>query len=195
MTRLIVLRHGPTAWNAEKRIQGRSDIPLSEQGRKTVGRWALGAEFRDFHCITSPLVRACETARIMGLEPSRVEPCLIEMNWGDWEGHILPDLRAELGPEMVANERRGLDFRPPGGESPRDIQGRLGGWLRGLSEPTVAVTHKGVIRALYALACGWDMTADPPQKLRDGMAHGFVIDSDGNPAVERLNISLEALDK
>ena len=41
MTPLIILRHGPTAWNAEKRIQGRSDIPLSENGRKVVGGWRL----------------------------------------------------------------------------------------------------------------------------------------------------------
>ncbi len=192
MIPLVVLRHGPTAWNARKRIQGRSDIPLSEIGRTVVGGWRLTPEIMAYECVSSPLVRALETARIMGLQPSRTEPRLIEMNWGDWEGRILPDLRADLGLEMAANEKRGLDFRAPGGESPRDIQIRLGAWLSGLSEATVAVTHKGVIRALYALASGWDMTDDPPQKLRDGTAHGFVIDSDGNPAVDRLNIPLEA---
>jgi len=195
MTRLIVLRHGPTEWNSDGRIQGHSDIPLSEAGRKIVGDWHLEPGFAAFVCVTSPLVRARETARIMGLKPARTVVELTEMNWGDWEGRRLPDLRAERGAAMSENERQGLDFRPPGGESPRDIQGRLGGWLRGLSEPTVAVSHKGVIRALYALASGWDMTDDPPQKLRDGMAHAFVIDGDGNPTVERLNISLESHDK
>ena len=192
MIPLIVLRHGPTAWNAAKKIQGRSDIALSPAGRDVVGGWALGPEFAAFKCVCSPLVRAQETARIMGFEPSDCEPRLIEMNWGDWEGGTLAELRAEPGQEMTANENRGLDFQPPGGESPRDIQARLGPWLGGIREPTIAVTHKGVIRALYALACGWDMSGDPPQKLRDGMAHSFVIDSDGNPSVDRLNIPLES---
>lgn len=190
MIPLVILRHGPTTWNAEKRIQGRSDIALSDTGRDVVRGWHLEPPFRDFDCVVSPLVRARETARILGLEPTRVEPQLIEMNWGDWEGLRLPDLRLELGMEMLENEKRGLDFRPPGGESPRDIQGRLGGWLRNLRQPTVAVSHKGVIRALYALACGWDMRNDPPEKLRDGTAHSFLVDHNGIPSVERLNISL-----
>lgn len=190
MIPLVILRHGPTTWNAEKRIQGRSDIALSRVGRDIVRGWHLEAAFRDFECVISPLVRARETAHILGLEPARVEPRLIEMNWGDWEGLRLPDLRTDLGTEMLENEKRGLDFRPPGGESPRDIQVRLGGWLRDLRQPTTAVSHKGVIRALYALARNWDMRNDPPEKLRDGTAHHFLIDDNGIPFVERLNISL-----
>ncbi len=190
MIRLVVLRHGPTAWNAGKKIQGRSDIALSPTGRKIVGGWRLEPEFMTYERLSSPLIRAIETARIMGLAPTRRVARLTEMNWGDWEGRTIAGLRAELGLEMAENERRGLDFRPPGGESPRDIQGRLGEWLGELSESTVAVTHKGVIRALYAMASGWDMTGDPVQKLRDGMAHGFIIDSHGNPAIDRLNIPL-----
>src|SRR3546814_19659201 len=71
---------------------------------------------------------------------------------------------------MAAAEALGLDLRPPGGESPRQVQDRLKPWLAERSScgrDTIAVTHKGVIRALYALACGWDMTGPPPDKLRD----------------------------
>jgi probable phosphoglycerate mutase len=53
---------------------------------------------------------------------------------------------------MTQNEAAGLDFRPPGGESPRDVQERLKPYLASLAGPTIAVTHKGVLRALYALA-------------------------------------------
>ena len=56
--------------------------------------------------------------------------------------------------------------------------------------PCVAVTHKGVIRALYAWASGWDMTGRPPDKLRDARAHGFSLDSDGRPHIARLNLEL-----
>ena len=195
MIRLVVLRHGPTAWNAQKKIQGRADIALSQAGREIVAGWRLSAEIMKYDCVSSPLVRAIETASIMGLEPSRTAPELIEMDWGDWEGRTLAGLRAERGHEMIENERRGLDFRPTGGESPRDVQCRLGGWLRRLDKPTVAICHKGVVRALYALACGWDMTGEPPQKLRDGTAHGFLVDSDGIPAVERINMPLGNTDE
>lgn len=94
---------------------------------------------------------------------------------------------------MAKLEARGVDFRPPGGESPRDVQARLGPWLTSFANagrPGVAVTHKGVIRALAALASGWDMTGPAPDKLRAGTAHCFRIDAAGRPAVERLNLPL-----
>jgi probable phosphoglycerate mutase len=53
------------------------------------------------------------------------------------------------------------------------------------------VTHKGVLRALYALATGWDMTRKPPDKLVDGRAHRFQVAADGTPSVFELNIALE----
>jgi probable phosphoglycerate mutase len=129
-----------------------------------------------------------ETARLLGLNPMP-EPRLIEMAWGEWEGRRLKDLRAELGATMTENEAHGLDFRPPGGESPRDVQKRLRPLLASLAGPTVFVTHKGVLRALYALATGWSMTEKGPDKLRDGMVHAFRL-TDGEPAVEKLNIPL-----
>jgi probable phosphoglycerate mutase len=130
-----------------------------------------------------------ETARVLGLDPN-AEPSLIEMDWGEWEGRILSDLRSELGSEMAENEGRGLDFRPPGGESPRDVQERLRPFLATLREPAVAVTHKGVLRALLALATGWTMQSKPPQKLVDGCAHSFLIAPGGSPAVQQLSIPL-----
>jgi probable phosphoglycerate mutase len=92
---------------------------------------------------------------------------------------------------MARNEAAGLDFRPPGGESPRDVQKRLRPLLASLSRPTIAVTHKGVLRALYALATGWAMTGKAPHKLSDGFAHCFGVDEDGAPVVRELNIPLE----
>ena len=54
------------------------------------------------------------------------------------------------------------------------------------------MTHKGVIRALYALASGWDMRGAPPEKLRQPCAHRFLLSPGGDPRVERLNIPLTA---
>ena len=189
MIPLLVLRHAPTEWNAQSRIQGRADPPLSASGRALAMAWRLPPGWQDAVCFCSPLRRATETARLLGLVPL-VEPALIEMDWGEWEGRRLAELRAELGVDMSENERRGLDFRPPGGESPRDVQQRLLPFLAGLSQPAIAVTHKGVLRALYALASGWTMAGKPPQKLRDSCAHGFGVQPGGLVAVGEINIPL-----
>ena len=193
MTPFAVIRHGPTEWNAIGRVQGRSDITLSTAGRKTVSGWSPPAQLAGFSRLSSPLARAAETADILFGEPVARDDRLIEMDWAEWEGMSLESLRAELGDLMVAWEARGLDFRAPGGESPRDVQARLAPLLTEVvaaGTPTVAVTHKGVIRALYALATGWDMTDKPRDKLRDDCAHFFSLSPQGIPVVERLNVAL-----
>ncbi len=190
MTPLLVIRHGTTDWNAAGLIQGRTDRPLSDEGRAAIHASALPTGWAVATCLASPLQRAMETARLLGLDP-KPEPRLIEMAWGEWEGRRLNELRAELGDAVEANEKRGLDFRPPGGESPRDVQKRLGPLLESLSMPTIFVTHKGVLRALYALATGWSMAEKGADKLRDGTAHAFRVSADGAPSVEKLNIPLE----
>lgn len=189
MIPLLAIRHGETDWNAAGRMQGRADRPLSNAGREKLRAARLPPGWEGATCVASPLVRAMETARLLGLEPTP-EPRLIEMDWGAWEGRTLRQLRAEEGEAMVENEARGLDFRPTGGESPRDVQTRLRPWLAALTAPTVAVTHKGVLRALYALATGWDMKAKPADKLLAGRAHAFHVAADGTPSVAELNIPL-----
>ena len=194
MTWLALVRHGATEWNESGLVQGHSDVPLSERGRADVARWRLPPALAGFALVSSPLVRAVETARLIAGEPE-IEPRLIEMSWGTWEGRTLPDLRAELGDLMAAWEAKGLDFRAPGGESPSDVQHRLEPWLAERARrrrATLAICHKGVIRALYALAVGWDMTDKPPDKLREPSAQLFRIAADGRPAVARLNIGLVA---
>lgn len=166
--RLIVLRHGATVWNAEKRLQGRADPPLSAAGREQVEGWRLRPEWRRLACLVSPLRRARETAALLGFAAPIVAPELIEMDWGSFEGERVADLRRRLGPAMAAMEALGLDFRPPGGESPREVMARLRLWLEALAEEdAVLVTHKGVRRAFLALATGWDMLGDSTPKLRD----------------------------
>lgn len=194
MVSFAVVRHAPTEWNAIGRVQGRTDIPLSEDGRRIAAAWSLPPEMTGFQAIASPLARTVETARLLLGRAAATDARLMEMDWAGWEGRELPDLRAELGDLMVAWEAKGLDFRAPGGESPRDVQARLGPLLAETARaarPTLAVTHKGVIRALYALATGWDMTDKPPRKLRDNCVHVFTLSGAGAPAVEELNLPLE----
>ena len=176
MTKLVLIRHGHTKWNREKIVQGHTDIPLDSSGRKQVSNWSLPQNLNNFRWISSPLGRALETANILsGLQPEK-DNRLIEMDWGQWEGCILNDLREKLGDLMAAWEAKGLDFRAPDGESPREVQKRLKGLFSDIFEQkknTVAVCHKGGIRAAYAMAVGWDMKSKPIDKILDNCLHIF----------------------
>ena len=115
------------------------------------------------------------------------------MSFGTWEGHTIAELRVSVGERFLDAERRGLDFQPPGGESPRAVMARLGRWTTRLAvagAPIVAVSHKAAIRALLALATGWDMTGRPPHKLDWHCVHFFTARSDGSVTVDRLNVPL-----
>lgn len=191
MTKLALLRHAETDWNRERRIQGRTDIPLSAAGRASLSGRTLPAQCSGMRAVTSPLRRCMETAALLGFEDARTEPRIIEMHWGDWEGSKLADLRAELGDEMRDNEQRGLDFSPPGGETPRQVLGRVADWLSELAahdRPTLAFTHRGVIRAMIVLAYGWDMRGRPPVKLDWSAFQLFQLDAKGLPRPWRINL-------
>jgi broad specificity phosphatase PhoE len=189
MTTLALLRHAPTEWNAGKRLQGRADIGLSENARRTLTAQSLPADVAGFQALVSPLQRARETARLLGLAPT-VEPRLIEMHWGRYEGRTVTELRAENGDAFTANEARGLDFTPEGGESPRMVQTRIRPLLveiAAAARSTLAITHRGVIRAVYALATGWDMTGEAPHKLDLYAMQVFTLDAAGRPSIASLN--------
>jgi broad specificity phosphatase PhoE len=180
--KLALLRHAVTDWNLEKRVQGRIDQPLSATGLRQFQDLALPPKFVAYRWYCSPLRRARQTAELLGLTAIDIEAALIEMNWGDWEGEILKPLRKRLGDEMRDNERRGVDFRPPGGESPRQVQVRLQTWLRQIAasgQDTAAVVHKGIIRCIYALACDWDMCGESPVDFAWDAIHQFKLSADG----------------
>jgi len=199
MTRIVVLRHAPTAWNRDKRLQGRTDVALDEDGISIAARWRVDPDWATYRILSSPLGRARMTASILFPDAEiGVDSRLIEMDFGAWEGKRLKELRAEpaddSGDDTAAREDMGLDFRAPNGESPREVQARLLPLLARLAElqrPTVLVTHKAVSRAIYALASGWTMIGKPPVKLRPNNAHVYVLGADGTPAIERLNVGLE----
>ena len=190
MTLLALIRHMPTVWNKEGRLQGQHDTPLDPDAMPD---WRLPPELLGFRFLASPLQRARQTAERLGIAPA-IDPRLIEMTWGEWEGFTLPDLRDHFAGTLDELESQGLDFRTPGGESPRDVQRRIKPLLAEIAAsgaPTAAVTHKGVIRPIFALATGWNMLGKPPRKLSWSAAHLFRLDATGHPTVRRLNIPLE----
>lgn len=195
MRDLLLIRHGVTRWNEAGRIQGRRDVALSAHGRAAMAARAVPDAWQSSQWYASPLVRARDSARLLGGSQVTTEAALIEMDWGEWEGCTLATLRARLGEAMRINEAAGLDFRPAGGESPREVRARLQAWLAAIppaGPALVAVTHKGVIRAALSLAADWDMRAAFRPRLDWSCGHAFRVGARGTLAVVRLNVALEA---
>ncbi len=194
MTRIALIRHGPTEWNEQKRLQGQTDVPLSADGARKVAGWTLPPEFHDYDWVASPLTRARQTAAALGLTP-RPEPALIEMHWGDWEGLTRDQLIAKYGDAFGERTSRGLDLRPHNGETPREVRARFADWAAGVAKSgrdTGAVAHQGIIRAALSMATGWIMMGPPPFKMDWSSVHLFAVEATGAVVIERLNVSLEA---
>lgn len=194
MIALLLIRHGRTQWNEQGRIQGHRDMPLSAAGRRALEGLRAPAPWLDGLWYSSPLARATETARLLGAPKLELEERLKEMDWGEWEGARLAELRLRFGGRLAENEARGLDFRPTGGESPREVCVRLASWIQelkgGAQRPVVAVTHKGVIRAMLSLATGWDMSGRFAQPLDWRCGHAFAVNDRGLLEITRLNVAL-----
>jgi probable phosphoglycerate mutase len=159
---IYVIRHGQTAWNAERRLQGQKDIPMNatglEQARQNGIALAgiLGDTIDQFDFVASPLQRTRATMEIMrtamGLPPLayRTDPRLVEISFGDWEGSTLKELKATQRERVAERNTSKWDFIPPGddAESYEILSWRTGSWLNSVDRPTVCVTHGGVIRTL-----------------------------------------------
>jgi probable phosphoglycerate mutase len=189
MTRLCLVRHAATAWNLERRLQGRTDTPLAPEGRREVASWRLPPWSVRACAWTSPMLRARETAALLGRPDAEVAPELVEMSWGMWEGRTLAELRAADADRVAALEAMGLDLSAPGGESPLMVAARIAPFLArvaSLGGEHLAITHKGVIRAAYALASGWDMRGKPPLPLKGPIALLLELERDGHTRTAAL---------
>jgi alpha-ribazole phosphatase/probable phosphoglycerate mutase len=162
--RLILVRHGETAWNAERRYQGHHPIPLNERGRSQARRAGqrLSREPLIQALYASDIARAWETAALIGASIGREPeplPDLREINDGEWAG-LTPDELLERFPEHMAAMRQAPDVTARlGGESYAQMQirlvrafERLAGLHR--SQTVVAVSHGGAIRSLVCHLLG-----------------------------------------
>lgn len=162
MIRFAMLRHGHTSWNRAGQIQGSTDIPLDDQARADLSGFRLPEGWRDVDLYSSPLGRAAETAEIVaGRAPKTVE-AITEMDWGDWEGRKGVELKADPDSGFRDIDDWGWDYRPPNGESPRDVWARIEPWLMALTRDSLAVCHIGIMRMVLAKAHGWDFDGPAP---------------------------------
>lgn len=193
MTLVALIRHGPTGWNEERRLQGRADRPLSAAGRARVAGWRVPGEYRDFEWVSSPLKRARQTAEILELPISRLEPAIVEMDWGDWEGRTRPELDEKYGGEIAERTAMGLDLRPHNGETPREVRARVAGWMESVAaagRPAGAICHQGIVRAALSLATGWTMIGKPPVRMDWDSLHLFRAKVGEPLEIVEMNVGL-----
>lgn len=155
MTRLLLLRHGLTGWNAERRWQGWADAPLSDVGREQARAAVPALRALGFTAVvTSDLGRARETAEIvaegLGLGPVEVEVGIRERDVGAWSGLTTDEIEARW-PGMIEAWRAGELAQLPDGEG--DIMSRVEPALERIlvlhpGGTVLAVTHGGVIRSV-----------------------------------------------
>ena len=181
-TRIFMLRHGQTAWNAEQRLQGQLDVPLDAVGQHQVAQMAAALAGEDLAAIySSDLQRAIDTAlalaRVTGL-PVIQDQALRERGFGRLEGLTYAQVE-ELWPDDVLRwRRREPDFGPGGGETLRVFYERSVAAVTRLALPhagrTIAVVaHGGVLDCLHRAATGLDLGAPRTWQL-------------GNATVNRL---------
>lgn len=178
MIRLALLRHGPTVWNHEGRLQGRTDIPLHPAAIAELSSFALPPGWAAADLVTSPLKRARQTAELLVGDAARIEPALVEMNWGQFEGARGRDLRADPGSGFRDVEDWGWDYSPPGGESVGALRDRIVPWISTLQKDTIAVSHIGVMRVILALATNWQFEGPAPFRIKRKRL--YVVHVDGS---------------
>ena len=183
-----ILRHGQTVWNAAGRFQGQADTPINDRGREQAaanGRALLEliGNASGFDFVGSPLWRTRDTMerarRAMGLDPGayRVDPTLVEVNFGDWQGFTLAEVERRSPGSVARRNADKWNFRPPGAaaESYAMLLERVRPMFEAITRPTVVVTHGGVIRCLFAMhgmpgeeAAALDIAQDKILRLEAG---------------------------
>jgi len=158
---VLLVRHGETDENAAARFQGRIDTRLNERGREQ--SHALALELRDEGIValySSPLLRAQETARIvgaaLGLE-AELDERLVEADAGEWSGRMIADILAHEAEAYARWRAADPAFRFPGGESVAEQSRRIAAALADVAAgplPALVVTHGGTIRAVEGIDRG-----------------------------------------
>jgi broad specificity phosphatase PhoE len=188
-TRIYLIRHAETVWNAEGRLQGTLDAPLSDRGRgqahrlvEMLRRIPLSAVY------SSPLERAHGTARTVaaahGLVARPVD-AFREMNQGEWEGRLVEEVAAEYGESLTVWRDSPAETRLPGGETLAEVARRAVGALhdvaaRHAGQTLAVVAHGGVNKTILLTVLGAPL--DHHWRIRQGNACINVIEMDGAEA-------------
>jgi broad specificity phosphatase PhoE len=188
-SRILLVRHGQTQWSATGRHTGLTDIPLTDEGRRTAlllgarlarAPWdgLAGAEVR-----TSPLSRAAETASLAGFTRAKEWDALVEWDYGEYEG---------LTPAELQERRPGVNIwrdGVPGGETLAQLAARVDeviAWARSAPRDVLVFAHGHVLRTLGARWLGLDASFGASLRL-DPTSLSVLGWAYGAPAIERWN--------
>lgn len=184
-TDIIVVRHGQTIWNRERRIQGHSDSPLTELGvRQTEAVARSLSRLTIDRVYTSDLGRALAMAEaIAGSTSAEIitRHCLRERHYGIFEGLTFQEIE-ERFPEQYGlyRERRDLDVPVPGGESLRQRHERVIACLQGIArrharKTVVVVSHGGVLDSLFRFVLGIELGTPRNFALHNASRNRFQV--------------------
>jgi broad specificity phosphatase PhoE len=190
--RILLLRHGRTAWNAQRRFQGQADPPLDEVGRVQAYEVAgIVAALRPDLLVSSDAMRAMQTAAIVaevaGL-PVTPEPRLRERGLGHWEGLTRDEVALKF-PDEFADWAAGRDVSRRGGETRDEVAARALSAFRALPgvATTVVVTHSATAMALTNALLGIRQSNHPLGPLANcHWSELYAEDHDGIGIVWRL---------
>jgi len=154
---IYLLRHGQTEWNRETIFRGRKDIPLSREGREQA---KLTAEvFKKVNIkkiFSSPLMRAMETAKVVGSEVEKkpeILEGLIDLDFGNWEGKPLEWVKENYQEDYYMYKNHPENAIIPGGENLIDCFNRVGDTisrtmksLKEQEDPVILVSHRVVLK-------------------------------------------------
>jgi len=193
MGKLYIVRHGETVWNREGRIQGHTDVALSERGLEQARLLAKRLNTVPFDAAyASDLRRAYETAAAV-LEgrdvPIHPTPRLREYHKGRFEGMTEAELRALYPNEYPGYVSKDLDYAPKGGESTREVSARMAAVINEIKEShlgdnVLVVGHGGSLRAAMMSLLG--MSLDANWRFVFGNCTLSIVDTYHDNAVLRL---------
>ena len=191
---ILLVRHGETRWNLERRFQGRFDSPLTARGvsqAAAVGRLLSALpEAAAAPIIASPQGRACRTAEIVREQLGRMDQLLIddrlrELSLGSWDGLTYAEIEARAPGIFAADGHHEWYFRSPDGESYEAFAARLAESQGELdrSRPVIVVAHGLVSRVLRGFCAGLPrqvaLSLPVPQdrifRLGDGTIDEFAV--------------------
>ena len=188
-TRILAVRHGETLWNRETRIQGFTDIDLSDHGRWQAQQLAQALREEPVAaCYASDLSRARDTAQaVADVHGHAVQtlPSLRERCFGQFEGHTWTEIETQWPEASQAWRQRVPDWAPPqGGESLIALSTRILNALNGiaerhLGEQILVVVHGGVLDVLYRAATGLDLQAPRAWELRNTAINRLLWSPEG----------------
>lgn len=200
MAKLIIIRHGQSAWNLENRFTGWVDVDLSEAGIAEAR--AAGQKIRDItfsHLFTSALKRAQETARIAlesaGIKslPTTSDEALNERHYGDLQGLNKDETREKYGADQVLQWRRSYHTRPPNGENLEDTVKRVQPYfnehilpLLKANQNVLVVAHGNSLRALVKQLEDLNEDEILGVEIPTGTPIAYELDQDGRILDKRV---------